>query len=155
MTPAGFRGIALAMPEAFEASHMGHPDFRVRRGKIFATLGYPDASWGVVLLTPEEQGLYVEMEPEAFEPVPGGWGRGGSTRVRLKAVDAVTLRGAMMAAWRKAAPKALAAGDPSTTRNSGTRKASTKGPVRRTRLQSPKMRARKTNARKPSRHRDG
>ena len=33
---------------------MGHPDFRVK-AKIFATLGYPDAGFGMVKLTPEQQ----------------------------------------------------------------------------------------------------
>jgi len=41
MTPKEFRRIALSMPDAVEASHMGHPDFRVG-GKVFATIGYPD-----------------------------------------------------------------------------------------------------------------
>src|SRR5574340_599418 len=35
MTVNDFRRIALAMPEAAEGFHMGHPDFRVD-GKIFA-----------------------------------------------------------------------------------------------------------------------
>jgi hypothetical protein len=85
---------------------MGHPDFRVR-GKIFATLGWPDEAWGMVNLTPDEQALFVESSPTIFEPVPGAWGRRGSTRVKLKAVDAATLRSALTAAWRSKAPKTL------------------------------------------------
>jgi hypothetical protein len=46
MTPDAFRRLALSLPEAAEIGHMGHPDFRVR-GKIFATLGYPDDGWTV------------------------------------------------------------------------------------------------------------
>jgi hypothetical protein len=38
-----FRRIALSLPETSESAHMAHPDFRVR-GKIFATLGYPNES---------------------------------------------------------------------------------------------------------------
>jgi hypothetical protein len=49
-----FRRIALGFPDTEERSHMNHPDFRVA-GKIFATLGYPDASRGMVKLTPEQQ----------------------------------------------------------------------------------------------------
>jgi|SRR6266480_3703823 len=33
---------------------MNHPDFRVT-GKIFASLGVPNKSWGMVKLTPEQQ----------------------------------------------------------------------------------------------------
>ena len=52
---------------------MGHPDFRVKK-KIFATLGAPDAGWGMVKLTPEQQKQFVCAEPNAFVPVKGGWG---------------------------------------------------------------------------------
>ena len=64
---------------------MKHPDFRVR-GKIFATLHYPDKNWGMVRLTPGEQAMFVESEPEAFRPCAGAWGRAGCTSVRLAAV---------------------------------------------------------------------
>lgn len=57
---------------------MGHPDFRVRR-KIFATLGYPSAGWGVVRLTPDQQEFFVQVAPEVFVPVKGAWGRRGAT----------------------------------------------------------------------------
>ena len=46
MTAEQFRRLALSFPEAFESSHMKHPDFRVRGGKLFATLAYPDKKWG-------------------------------------------------------------------------------------------------------------
>ena len=52
MTAREFRAIALSLPRASEAAHMGHPDFRVA-GRIFATLGYPRSGWGMVKLTPE------------------------------------------------------------------------------------------------------
>jgi hypothetical protein len=102
----GFRRIALSMPEAVEAAHGGHPDFRVGK-KIFATLGYPDASFAMVKLTPEQQSMVVSAEPKIFVPVAGGWGRGGSTNVRLKAADAKTLKSALATAWGNAAPAAL------------------------------------------------
>jgi hypothetical protein len=107
MTPDGFRRLALGLPEASEVGHMGHPDFRVR-GRIFATLGFPDAAWGMVKLTPEQQDLFVRDRPKTFSPVRGGWGRRGATAVRLKGADKVALRLALVAAWRNAAPKRLA-----------------------------------------------
>lgn len=106
MSPAGFRRLALSFPGAEERAHKGHPDFRVG-GRIFATLGWPDEEWGVVNLTPDEQALFIESSPTMFEPVPGAWGRRGSTKVRLKAVDPETLRNALAAAWRNKAPKKL------------------------------------------------
>jgi YjbR protein len=53
VTADDFRKLALSLPEAVESAHMHHPDFRVR-GKIFATIGYPDRNWAVAKLTPEE-----------------------------------------------------------------------------------------------------
>jgi hypothetical protein len=101
--------MALSLPEATESSHMDHPDFRVA-GKVFATLGYPDSSWGMVKLTPREQREFVAAEPGAFVPVKGAWGRRGATAVNLRAVRSRTLRDALEAAWVNTAPKRLASG---------------------------------------------
>lgn len=106
MTPNDFRRIALALPEAEEGSHMSHPDFRVA-GKIFATLGYPDKSRGMVKLSPEEQHYFSKDYPDVFVPVKGAWGRGGATSVHLKAAKKDMLSKAIQAAWRNTAPKRL------------------------------------------------
>jgi hypothetical protein len=106
MTADGFRRLALSMPEASEGFHMGHPDFRVG-GKIFATL-WPDGGWGMVKLTPDQQEAFVSAEPAVFAPVPGGWGRGGATRVELRAARTASLRTALAAAWRNTAPRRVA-----------------------------------------------
>jgi hypothetical protein len=107
MTAADFRRDALGLPEAAEGAHMGKADFRVR-GKIFATLGWPDAQWGMVKLTPEQQDVVVAAEPEMFVPVKGTWGRRGATQVRLASVDRTTLKSVLASAWRNVAPKKLA-----------------------------------------------
>ncbi len=106
MTAAEFRRIALSLPEAEESAHMSHPDFRVG-GKIFATLGYPDAEHGMVILPLEEQARFVQTYPKIFTPAKGAWGKRGSTAVSLAAVDKATLKRAMEIAWRQRAPKDL------------------------------------------------
>jgi hypothetical protein len=106
VTADGFRRMALDLPDTAEGAHMGHPDFRVR-GKIFASLGVPDAGWGMVKLTPEQQQAFVDTSPAVFAPVKGGWGRGGATNVRLSAATVRTLRPALVTAWRNTAPKGL------------------------------------------------
>jgi hypothetical protein len=106
MTAANFRKLALALPEAEERAHMDHPDFRVG-GKIFATLGYPDRTCGMVKLSPEDQHYFSKAEPEVFIPVKGSWGRRGATTVHLKAAKKGTLGKALQAAWRNTAPKRL------------------------------------------------
>jgi hypothetical protein len=104
VTASEFRRIALSFPEAVESSHMHHPDFRVG-GKIFATLGYPDKTCGMVKLFPDQQQEFVKSAPEVFVPVKGYWGRRGATYVRLKGAKKPGLRKAMRAAWLNAAPK--------------------------------------------------
>ena len=108
MTATEFRRLALSLPAATESAHMGHPDFRVT-GKIFATLAYPSRDWGVVMLTPDEQEFFVNARPRAFTPAPGAWGRAGSTQVRLRLAPKGMVRAAMIAAWRRRAPKKVAA----------------------------------------------
>ncbi len=106
MTANDFRKIALALPETEERAHMNHPDFRVA-GKIFATLGYPDKTRGMVKLSPEEQHYFSKDYPGVFTPVKGAWGRRGATSVVLKSADKETLRKAIYAAWRNTAPRRL------------------------------------------------
>ena len=106
MTADEFREIALSFPEAIEAAHVGHPDFRVR-GKIFATLGFPDEASGVAKLTPDQQQEIVRRDPDIFQPVKGGWGRGGATHVLLPKATNKAVRKALAIAWRNVAPKRL------------------------------------------------
>jgi hypothetical protein len=106
VTDQDFRRIALSLPEAEERLHMAHPDFRVG-GKIFATLNYPSAGWGMVKLTPEQQREFVIAESAAFTPIKNAWGLKGATNVKLKAVSETELRRALLMAWRGTAPKRL------------------------------------------------
>jgi hypothetical protein len=107
MTADEFRRIALSLPEAIEASHMGHADFRVG-GRIFATLGYPTDRFGVVMLSPEDQDLIVRDHPTTFAPVAGKWGASGSTTIVLRGASKRAVAIALEAAWRRRAPKRLA-----------------------------------------------
>jgi len=106
MTAEEFRRMALSLPQATEAAHMGHPDFRVG-GKIFATLSPPGLGWAMVKLTPEQQESFVQAEPKVFEPFNGAWGRDGATKVHLRAAKKGSLRTALVFAWRNRAPKRL------------------------------------------------
>ena len=96
--------MALALKDAVEQAHHGHPDFRVG-GRIFATLGYPDTKWGVVMLTPDQQPGFVRGHAGVFVPAAGAWGEQGSTQVRLDAVDDEAVGEALTLAWRNAVEK--------------------------------------------------
>jgi hypothetical protein len=99
-----FRRLALSLPNAIEGAHMGHPDFRILmpdgKTRIFATLSAQDKGYGMVRLTPEQQNDFQSELPDVFEPVPGGWGRLGSTWVHLDDVDQGVLLGALSTAHR-------------------------------------------------------
>ena len=58
------------------------------------------------MLDPDLRDFYCERAPEAFAPVPGGWGRMGATRCDLEAVDEATLTSALQAAHLLAASRA-------------------------------------------------
>ena len=103
VAPQRARELALGLPGASEAPHFHRQAFRTPR-KTFATLG--EAARDInLMLDPDLRDFYCEQAPEAFSPVPGGWGRMGATRCDLAAVDEPTLLSALMAAHRLAEPK--------------------------------------------------
>jgi hypothetical protein len=99
MTAADFRRIALSLEGAEEGSHMGAADFRVG-GRIFATLASEKQGYGNLMLTPEQQADFVGEQPNIFLAIAGGWGRMGSTHIRLAQVNEDVLAGALQTAWR-------------------------------------------------------
>jgi uncharacterized protein (DUF169 family) len=98
LTHDDFRRIALALSDAVEGAHMGHPDFRVRN-RIFATI-HTDPGHGMVKLTPEQQQAFVRDFPKVFAPESGAWGRGGSTRVIFSEADEELVGEVMTLAWQ-------------------------------------------------------
>jgi hypothetical protein len=96
MTTDDFRRIALSLPGAEESSGLGYPNFRAGR-KSFATI---ENAVAVIRLTRDQQASFMAATPEMFTPASGGWGRLGSTIVRLEAADEAVLRDALTTAWR-------------------------------------------------------
>jgi hypothetical protein len=114
MTPDDFRRIALSLEGAEEGSHMGSPDFRVG-GRIFATLAAQAHGYGNLLLTPEQQAMFVAEAPEVFIPVHGGWGRNGATHLKLVVAHEDLVYGALQTAWKLRIEKNRTAGRKSRT----------------------------------------
>ena len=106
MTADDFRRAALALPEAVEQGHMGHPDFRVG-GRIFASLD-DGGTRGCLKLAPEHQEMLLEAEPGLFEAAAGYWGRKGWTYLKLADADEAAMRGVLTASWLNTAPASLA-----------------------------------------------
>lgn len=95
---------------------MGQPDFRVG-GRIFATLAAQSQGYGNLLLTPEQQSMFVEELPEIFVPIAGGWGRNGATHIRLAVASEDVLTGALRTAWQLRREKNQRSGNKSKTRS--------------------------------------
>ena len=107
VTAARARELALALPETSEVPHFDRAAFRTPR-RMFATLAGDGTNLNF-MFDAMLQEHYCAMAPDAFAPVPGGWGRMGATRCDLKKVDLASFRSALAAAHARAmapAPKA-------------------------------------------------
>ncbi|HLG73922.1 MAG TPA: MmcQ/YjbR family DNA-binding protein [Chloroflexota bacterium] len=104
ITPAQFRAMVLAMPEAEEGQHHGHPDFRVRK-KVFATL-WPEKGRGVLMLPVVEHLAAVQRQREAYVSV-GKPSLRGVTGVVLQQADADDVGELVVEAWCNVAPEPL------------------------------------------------
>ena len=91
--------LALSPDGVTEVPHLA----RTRRA-IIATLP-PDGRSANLKLNLELQATVVPAAPHAFSPVPGGWGRLGSTTVDLERVtEAVLVSALKEAPWLASAP---------------------------------------------------
>ena len=99
---ADLRRIALALSGTVEAPHFDRAAFKVAR--IYVTLA-ADGRSANFKFAPDEQEFKCMMAPEAFAPVPGGWGRQGWTTATLAALSVSELKDALETAWRHAVSK--------------------------------------------------
>ncbi|HEY1723406.1 MAG TPA: MmcQ/YjbR family DNA-binding protein [Magnetospirillaceae bacterium] len=105
-TAADLRRMALKLEGTSEAPHFDRTAFKVKR--IYVTLA-PDGKSANFKFTPDEQKMKCMLMPEAFSPVPGGWGVAGATTAILAKLTAADLKAALEAAWARAVAKPKAA----------------------------------------------
>lgn len=105
LTVAQVRSIALSFPGTEEASHHGHPDFRVRN-KIFATLR-PEEGVSVLKLPAASHAGLLKSQPRVF--VTNAWSKQGWLGVRLSEISGAEYRELAAIAWRGIAPRKLLA----------------------------------------------
>lgn len=110
MSPEHFTRLALKLPDAVAGSHMGHPDFRVRK-RVFATL-QPTKKLGVVKLDLELQATLFEQEPDAVVPV-GGFTKQGWTGIFLPKAKVVLVKQLLAESHRQVVDKATSRRSPS------------------------------------------
>jgi hypothetical protein len=96
------RRMALALAGTTEAPHFDRAAFKVAR--IYVTLA-PDGRTANFKFSPDEQEFKCMMAPDAFAPVPGGWGRQGWTTATLPAMSVAQLQDALETAWRHSLQK--------------------------------------------------
>lgn len=101
-TGGDLRRMALALPGVSEHPHVDRRAFKAVR--TFATLA-ADGPTANFKFTPDEQALKCAVAPQAFAPVPGGWGRQGWTMATLAALSEADLAAALDVAWRHGAEK--------------------------------------------------
>ena len=101
------RPLALALPQVEQSQHFGTPDFRVR-GKIFATARHAEALC-MLKLPLHIQEAMVTSQPDVFSLPPGGWAKNGATYADTDKIDPDLLKDLLDLAWRRTAPKKLAA----------------------------------------------
>jgi hypothetical protein len=99
------RQAALALPETEEYLHFHLPAFKVGK-KIFATI-HEDKNFMMVKLSLIDQSVFCSVNKEIIFPVPGGWGKQGSTFINLKRVKKALFMDALTTAWKNVAPSKL------------------------------------------------
>lgn len=106
MKMADVRRFALSLPEVTEEPHFHLSSFRVK-GKIFTTV-LPEEKHLNVLVDGAELDVMPAAQPKAYEKLY--WGkRVAGLRVTLAAAKADDVKELIRAAWRRKAPKKVAA----------------------------------------------
>lgn len=94
-----FRNLALALPDTEEMPHFDRASFRWKK-KIFATLRESDGL-AMVQLSLTDQDVFCAFEGgQVFYPVPGTWGKQGSTFVNLNLAHEDMVADALNCAWQ-------------------------------------------------------
>jgi hypothetical protein len=112
MTIDELRAFCLSLPGTHEketwgdAEHAGDVTFRVK-DKIYLITGQEGGS-ATIRTSMDQQAELIDAFPGAFSSAPYV-GRFGWVSAKLDAIDAELLRGVILGAWRRTAPKAMVA----------------------------------------------
>jgi hypothetical protein len=92
------RRLAMSFPGTVERAHFDRASFRANDKRIFMTLKEDD-QLAVLMLTPEDQSVFIESPDGAVYPVPNKWGLNGATIFNLKKVKTSLFKDAINCAW--------------------------------------------------------
>lgn len=89
--------MALSLPGVVELPHFDRASFRVNK-RIFATLNENNKT-AVLMFSPLQQSVFCAFDKTIIYPVPGGWGRQGSTIFELSRIKKAMLMDALQVAY--------------------------------------------------------
>lgn len=93
-----FTQMALSFPNTEQVPHFERIGFKVTGRRMFTTLLEKDNTVNV-FLTPVEQSVFCQIDPENIYPVPNKWGEKGATTFNLKSVKKEILMEALLSAY--------------------------------------------------------
>jgi len=97
--------MALAFPGANESSHYGYPSFKIGK-KFFTRVRSEDNSLVLPVGSMDEREMLLENDPALLHITPH-YQNYPAVLVRLKKLDAKTLRGILERRFRQIAPRRL------------------------------------------------
>jgi hypothetical protein len=98
MSPEAFAALGAGLAMVKSKAVMGAVRLAVH-GKVFATVGWPQAEWAIVKLSPRDQAELVALS-DALDPEKGRRGTTGVTLVRLAALSDALAKRVLIAAWQ-------------------------------------------------------
>ncbi len=96
------RKLAMSFPGTVERPHFDRASFRANDKKIFMTMK-EDEQVAVLMLTPEDQSVFIKSPDGAVYPVPNKWGLQGCTIFNLKKVKKTLFKDALNCAFESKA----------------------------------------------------
>ena len=100
-----FRQMALALPDVIELPHFDRASFRINK-RIFATLVEKENK-AVLMFSPIQQSVFCSFDKTIVYPVPGGWGRQGSTIFELGKIKKAMMKDALHVVYDEILTKSL------------------------------------------------
>ncbi|MGB8192726.1 MAG: MmcQ/YjbR family DNA-binding protein [Chitinophagaceae bacterium] len=93
-----FTHLALSFPHTEQVPHFERTGFKVSGKRMFCTYLEKDNTANI-FLTPQEQAVFCQMDPENIYPVPNKWGEKGATTFNLNKVEHALVQEALLSAY--------------------------------------------------------
>jgi hypothetical protein len=93
------RKLAMSFPGTVKRPHFDRASFRANDKRIFMTLK-EDQQLAVLMLTPEDQSVFIKSPDGAVYPVPNKWGLNGATIFNLNKVKKGLFKDALNCAFQ-------------------------------------------------------